>query len=201
MIIKIFSGPLNYDVKTLYTKDDNEFIIGVDQGCEVLIDNNITIDLALGDFDSLNEELLHQINQKAEEVRTFNKVKNSTDTYMAIKEALKMDYDEIVIYGGLGNRVDHSIANIMLLKLGIIVIVNNTTKMFMLNPGTYSIENEYKYISFFANEDVTNLSLEGFKYELQNITLLEEDPLCISNEGSGTITFDEGVLLVIQTNE
>ena len=57
MIIKIFTGPLNYDIMNLYSKDESEFIIGVDQACSLLIENNIAIDLALGDFDSLSIDL------------------------------------------------------------------------------------------------------------------------------------------------
>ena len=65
MIIKIFTGPLNYDVKKLYQKDEFEYIIGVDQGCEMLLSNNIDIDFALGDFDSIDSEVYKKIHNKA----------------------------------------------------------------------------------------------------------------------------------------
>ena len=66
---------------------------------------------------------------------------------------------------------------------------------------SYEIENEFKYISFFAIEDVSNLTLKGFKYELKDIQLSTEDPLCISNENEGRLSFKEGLLLVVHQNE
>jgi thiamine pyrophosphokinase len=71
----------------------------------------------------------------------------------------------------------------------------------MLDPGEYEIENKFKYISFFAIEDVKDLTIKGFLYELNNIDLSTEDPLCISNELEGSISFKEGLLLVIHQNE
>ena len=49
MIIKIFTGPLNYDISQLYSKDVDEYIIGVDQGCSQLLEQSINIDMAIGD--------------------------------------------------------------------------------------------------------------------------------------------------------
>lgn len=199
MIVKIFTGPLNYDI-SLYKKDENEYIIGVDQGCSILIENSIDIDLGIGDFDSATVPL-ERIQKYANKVQSFASVKDYTDTYLAIEEALKLNPERIIIYGGLGSRIDHTLANIKLLKLGNIMMMNDQTTMFMLRPGTYNIEHDYKYISFFADEEVTNLLLKGFKYELSLEVLDRDNPLCISNQGNGTISFDEGVILVIQNNE
>ena len=131
----------------------------------------------------------------------FNEVKDFTDTYIAVSKALQLEHEEIVIYGGLGARLDHTLANLNILKLGNISLVNNQTKAFVLDPGTYEIDNEYKYISFFALEDVSGINLRNFKYQLEDIELLVDDPICISNEGKGTLEFTDGLLLVIQQDE
>jgi thiamine pyrophosphokinase len=114
---------------------------------------------------------------------------------------LRRGYTDITIYGGLGNRIDHSIANIMLLKLGDIKIVTENEIMYVLDPGTYVINNKYDYISFFAVEDIVGLNLKDFEYELNDYDLSTEDPLCISNKGKGTVSFEEGLLLVIHQKE
>jgi thiamine pyrophosphokinase len=201
MIIKIFTGPLNYSVNKVYKQDDDEFIIGVDSGCMHLLKSNIIPDLGIGDFDSVSETEYKTIVSKIKNLKTYDRVKDYTDTYLAVKEALKFKYKEIIIYGGIGNRIDHTFANINLLKLGNISLVDETTEMYMLDPGIYTIDNEFKYISFFAIEDVKGLTLKDFKYELEDIDLDTFDPLCISNEGSGTLEFKEGLMLVINQNE
>ena len=201
MIIKIFTGPLNYSVNKVYKQDDDEFIIGVDSGCMHLLKSNIIPDLGIGDFDSVSETEYKTIVSKIKNLKTYDRVKDYTDTYLAVKQALKFKYKEIIIYGGIGNRIDHTFANINLLKLGNISLVDETTEMYMLDPGIYTIDNEFKYISFFAIEDVKGLTLKDFKYELEDIDLDTFDPLCISNEGSGTLEFKEGLMLVINQNE
>ncbi len=201
MIIKIFTGPNNYDISSLYNKEENEYIIGVDIGAYMLAQNDINIDLSIGDFDSTNDEQFEIIKEYSKEIKKFKEKKDYTDTYLALQTALLMDYDEIVIYGGTGGRFDHEFANVNLLKLGKISIVSNGILMYMLDPGSYKIENKFKYISFFAIEDVSGLSLKEFKYELNNIQLSTEDPLCISNELEGSLSFEEGLLLVVHQNE
>lgn len=201
MIIKIFTGPLNYDVKSLYEKEEKEYIIGVDQACKYLLDNNIKIDLALGDFDSLEEGYLDKIKSSSRTTKIYDSVKDYTDTFLAINEALSIPHSEIIVYGGLGKRFDHSYANLNLLKLGNITLQNNDTKMYVLNPGSYYIENKFKYVSFFGIEDVFNLTLQGFKYDVFNKTLEVDDPICISNEGSGAVSFSAGLLLVIEQKD
>lgn len=200
MIIKIFTGPLNYDISHLYSEDESEFILGVDQACKLLMDHQIHIDLALGDFDSISSSL-QELDANSTSIKKYPSIKNYTDTYLAVQEALTMEHDEIIIYGGTGNRFDHTFANIQLLRLGRIKMINDTSEIYLLDPGIYNIENDYKYVSFFAIEEVDELTLKGFKYEVEDIILKEEDPLCISNEGSGTLEFKEGLLLVIKTNE
>lgn len=201
MIIKIFTGPLNYSVKKVYKEENNELIIGVDSGCMHLLNSGVTPDIGIGDFDSVTDDEYKIIKSKIKNLKTFDKIKDYTDTYLAVKEALKFKHTEIIIYGGIGERIDHTFANVNLLKLGNITLVDESTQMYMLDPGIYQIDSDFKYISFFAIEDVKGLTLKGFKYELNKINLDNFDPLCISNEGSGSLEFEEGLLLVINQNE
>jgi thiamine pyrophosphokinase len=200
MKCKIVTGPKNYDLNKIFSRD-NIYTIGADIGAYILAKNEVKFDLALGDFDSVSPFELDQIKLYSKEILKYPIKKNSTDTYLAVQEALIRGYDDITIYGGIGRRIDHSIANIMLLKLGDIKIVTETEIMYVVDPGTYDINNEYKFVSFFALEDVKQLSLTGFEYELNSYNLNVDDPLCISNKGKGTISFKEGSLLVIHQKE
>lgn len=200
MIVKIFTGPLNYDIKSLYKKDNNEYLIGVDQACELLVENEIHFDLAIGDFDSLNISI-EKISSYAETVTFFNELKDETDTYLAVEEAMKLLPDEITIYGGTGRRLDHTYANMLLLQKGNIKMITKDMETYILNPGIHQIDNKYKYLSVYAVEKINSLTLKGFKYEIEDIVLDTSSPLGTSNEGEGIISFTSGKLLVIHTNE
>ncbi len=201
MIVKIFAGPLTYDFSKLYSKDEEELIIGVDQGALLLMQNNMPIDLAIGDFDSVTEAEYEQIKKYSKETKKYRQRKDYTDLYLAIEEVLEINYHKIIIYGAMGGRFDHSYANLSLLRLGSISIVTEEATLYALNPGTHRIRNKHKYISFFALDDIEGLTIRGFKYEVRNIELFTDDPLCISNEGEGQVSFTEGLLLVIHQNE
>ena len=201
MIVKIFAGPLNYDLSKVYKKDPEEFIIGVDQGAFFLMQNNIKIDLAIGDFDSVTKPQFLEIQEYAGETKKYRTKKDYTDLYLALEEVLEMTYNKIVIYGAMGGRFDHSFANLSLLRLRSVSIITEDVEMYALHPGKHRIRNKHKYISFFAMEDIEDLTLDGFLYSRKNIELFIDDPLCISNEGEGYVSFSEGLLLVIHQNE
>lgn len=200
MKCNIVTGPNNYDLKTIFTVDDT-FTIGADVGAYMLSKCEVNFDLALGDFDSVTPFELDKIRQYANEVKEFPERKDRTDTFLAVEEALRRGYTDITIYGGLGRRMDHTFANLMLLKLGDIKIVTEHEVMYILDPNTYEINNTFKYISFFALEDIEALTLHGFDYELENFDLTVDNPLCISNKGKGTVSFKKGLLLVIHQKE
>ncbi len=197
MICHIFTGPCNYDVEQLYNILPNDFVIGVDQGANYLHKFQKRMNLALGDFDSVELSQFHNLETVADEIKQFPSMKDYTDTHLAVLEGFARGYSIIRIYGGLGERFDHSYANMNLLRLGDVTIIDDITKMYLLKPGNYHLENTHPFISFFALEEIENLSLNGFLYPLQKINLTPDNPLCISNQGEGEVSFESGLLLVI----
>ena len=70
---------------------------------------NLDIDLIVGDFDSLCN-IPANVN-----IYKLPKEKDETDLFVAIEEGMKKGYTEFHIYGALGGRIEHSIANIQIL--------------------------------------------------------------------------------------
>lgn len=201
MITKIFTNPVNYTIETLYHKEANECLIGVEQGAYYAIKKGLTLDVAIGDFDSISKEEFKTIEQHAKSLKKYKERKDETDTFLAVLEAKRLGASSIIVYGGIGSRIDHTYASIMLSKEAPLIFINNQHKLYTLKPGTHKVLNTHKYISFFALENVDALSLEGFDYELKDYTLTKEDPLTISNKGSGIVRFTSGILLVIEADD
>ncbi len=200
--IKVFTGPNNYDIGKIYFEEANEILVGVDSGLEYLLNNAMRIDFAIGDFDSIKKEYLDIIESKAEAIIRLDKDKNMTDLAFTLDYLYNnIDYDSIEVYGGIGGRVDHLLANINLLKKYNVKFIDNHSKIFTLKKGKYHVDNTHHYISFFAIDDVYDLTIKGFKYELDNYFLSASDSICVSNEGSGEIAFSKGRLLVIETDD
>lgn len=200
--IKIFSGPNTYDFKKLYFEESNEYLVGVDSGLEYLLDLNKKIDLAVGDFDSINQNLIEKIKLKSTKIINLDINKNMTDLAFALDYIYNnMDYDSIEVYGGIGGRIDHFLANLNLISKYNFSMKDNSHFIYLLSKGKHQIKNFKKYISFFAIEDVYELTLKGFKFDLDSYYLSTNDSLCVSNEGSGQVDFNKGKLLVIMSDD
>jgi len=187
------------------------FIIGADRGALTLLQHGVIPDLAVGDFDSVSESEYLKIKEKSRELLPLNPEKDETDTEIAVNYAIQQGAAEIFLYGGLGGRLDHTIANIRLLlrfaKLGVsIVLVEAGNRLRILSPGTHRFERfRHRYLSFFAMEQtVQGLTLQGLKYPLDGATLAQEDTVCISNEivaENFDVAFSTGFLLMIESSD
>lgn len=168
------------------------YIIAVDKGVEYALDNNINIDIAIGDFDSISIELPANI-KKLE----LNSIKDETDLKVAVEYALSMNPDKVYIYGATNGRLDHYLANINLLGLGNIEIVDEVNRVFVKSSSF--LTNFPGYISFLYYDGNPVISLEGFKYSLKDYELKNHDSLCVSNEvvTNGHVEIKNGRVLVI----
>lgn len=86
-----------------------DLVIAADGGYEYLKKEGIRPDVLMGDFDSL--ELLPE----QEKLVRFSPMKDDTDMAMAAAYGAERGCREFIIYGGLGGRLDHTLANIQLL--------------------------------------------------------------------------------------
>ncbi|WP_297427341.1 thiamine diphosphokinase [Clostridium sp.] len=209
MNVAIISGgiPPSETLLRNYLKEV-DFIIAADKGSECLYEYNIMPDLLLGDFDSVNSELLDIIKSQVKEVLQFPPEKDYTDTEIAIIEAIKRGAKKIYLFGALGSRIDHALGNIGLLltakKKGVsIEIIDNNNRLYL---GEKQMKLYGKYgenISFHAlSNKVINFKINGAKYNLESYDMSLLDPRAICNEFLDTpieISYDEGELLIIHS--
>ena len=87
-----------------------DLVIAADGGYDYLIRLGLRADVVLGDFDSVTSPDLWD--DAICEKLTYPPEKDDTDMMLAIKLGLSRGYREFAIYGGLGGRLDHTIANI-----------------------------------------------------------------------------------------
>lgn len=189
----------------------SSFIIGVDRGALVLIEQGICPHLSIGDFDSVTTSELEKIKESSLELIQLPSEKDETDTEVALNYLLNKKVSSINLYGVIGGRIDHTLANIRLLlqfaKKGLaLTLVDKGNYLTVLAPGNHEIQSpRLPYISFFALEStVTNLTLANLKYPLINYQLKQDDIRCISNEtisSSFNVSFDTGYLLMIYSQD
>ena len=186
-----------------FVPDNNVYIIAADAGFKTLNDRGIEPDLVVGDFDSLDVIPDHP------NILRVPAEKNDTDMSLAIKQGLSNGVKVFIIDGGLSGRLDHTIANIQLLKkinqskahgllLGKDVCITTITgESVTLEADAGSI------ISVFTiGNKAEGVTLEGLKYPLSNYTMTDSYPIGVSNEFTGqpaVITVKQGTLMITST--
>ncbi|CDQ19796.1 thiamine diphosphokinase [Halobacillus karajensis] len=186
--------------------------IGADQGAEVLVEQGITPDIAIGDFDSVTEESLKEIKNRSHRIHIYPNEKDETDLELAINEALKEQPEHILLFGVTGGRMDHSQANIQLLyplmQRNIkSTLIDRQNQVELVSAGMHKLvsDKRYPYISFLpVTLEVEDLTLQGFYYPLEKAYVPFGSTLCISNrliEDTGTFSFESGILLVIRSTD
>ncbi len=179
--------------------------IGVDKGALTLAKQKIEMTQAIGDFDSVEHEDIAEIRKYAKNIEILNPIKDDSDSEHAIKKAIELGYEEIVVYGGLGGRLDHEIVNIRLCEAfpNRITFVDDYNKLTALSVGEYNFYKQYQYISVFSCGKSV-ISWENTKYLLDHKTLETSDLLGLSNEiekNPAKLIVHEGKVLVIESND
>jgi thiamine pyrophosphokinase len=181
---------------------DGAFVIAADAGVNKLKELNIEPDIIIGDFDSLEGK------PEGDNVIVFPVKKDDTDTLLAIKKAITLGYDKIIISGGIGGELDHTIANIQSLifaakKSVRAFLVGDGHTLTVINSGEKLVfpEKESGRISVFAIcGNAEGVKISGLKYEADCITVTPSFPIGVSNSFIGKkaeISLDRGSLLIV----
>ena len=188
---------------------ENPYIICTDGGFDLAKQAGIAPHLLLGDLDSIQSEIPADL-----PLKTFPPEKDYTDLELAIQTAIEENASRVEIWGGIGGRLDHTVANLQLLsrytdKFQSLRMRDGQNTCFVLNadpaknaPKALTIPlEEGCYLSLFAlSETVEGLTAKGVKYPLENHTLTRTFPLGVSNEfkqKEAVLSLEKGSLLVI----
>lgn len=183
-----------------YQKEEDEYIIAIDGGYNVLQANNIKANAFFGDCDSL-EGLYPEIKN----IHIFPTQKDDSDFDLVINYLIKerkiTEHEKVIVYNATGGRLDHyqAILNTLVKYQNYnIQIIDNNNLLFMSSYENCFDKDNYKYISFYSVNDQTIITLKGFKYSLNNYNLNRYDNLCLSNEiiEKGELIVNHKVLVI-----
>lgn len=199
---------LNYLKENTYDK-----LIAADSGMNFLHRNGLVPDVIAGDFDSVSDESLDAFSGMEDvEILRLNPIKNDTDTEFVIREAIRRGATDITILGATGTRLDHVMANVHLLGIGLeegvsIQIVDAHNRIRMIEDSLQISKDEQfgTFISIIpAKGDAKGVTLEGMKYPLKDADVTYFSSLGISNEiieKTARIYVEDGVLLVMESRD
>ena len=181
-----------------------DLCIAADGGYAQMQAHGVEPDLVVGDFDSLGYVPPHP------HIVRHPVEKDDTDTALALSEGWSRGYRTFHIYGALGGRLDHTLANVQLLsglagQGGQGVLIGPGMTVTAVHNGTLELEGEPgQTLSVFCwGEPAQGITLEGLKYLLHGATLTCDVPRGVSNEflgGPARITVERGTLVVMRVD-
>ena len=184
---------------------DADLYIAADAGLRAMRESGLEPDLVIGDFDSLRSDPPDGV--PAVRLPTH---KDVTDLDAAVAEGLARGCDTFFLYGVLGGRPDHSLANLSLLarlaergKRGwmfgagyrITAVKNGAVTLPAQERGTVSV--------FSFSDKSEGVTIRGLEYGLEDAALTSTFALGVSNAFKGLpaeIRVREGILLVMAEN-
>ena len=211
----IVSGGHIDDAFALDWLEQNEYdcMIAADSGMDFLHRNEIVPDIIAGDFDSADtDSVAYFQGLNNVHIIKLNPVKDDTDTEFVIREAIRRGATEITVLGATGTRLDHVLANVNLLGIGLeedvlIELVDEHNRIRMID-SCVEIKKEEQFGSFLSvlpvKGDAKGVTLEGMKYPLQNADIACFSSLGVSNEITdevAKVSVEQGVLLVIESRD
>lgn len=215
MKVLIISGGHIEDAFALKWLQKNKYdlLIAADSGMDFLYRHGILPDIIAGDFDSVDDASFHAFsNQDEIEILRLNPIKDDTDTEFVIREAIRRGATEITILGATGTRLDHVLANIYLLGIGLeegihIDLVDAYNRIRMMDKELL-LTKDGQFGSFVSvlpvKGDARGVNLTGMKYPLRNAVVPNFSSLGVSNEiveEQAGISVEQGILLVIESRD
>jgi thiamine pyrophosphokinase len=186
---------------------ENCLIICCDGGARHVQYSGIKPDVIIGDMDSIDPSLLASYSTSGIKIIKHPANKDFTDTELALDYAVSLKAEAIFIWGALGGRIDHTLANVFLLDKGRekgirAYLIDEYGEAFVLDKETSFINEIGRTVSLIAlSPEVTGVTLTGFLYPLKDGTLAMGESRGISNiitDVHAGISVRQGKLLVIR---
>src|SRR4051812_33492178 len=184
-------------------------VVCADGGTGLAATLGITPDLVIGDLDSSDSALLARLEQSGVAFERYEHTKKlETDTELAVFAALRWEPARIVIFGAIGGRLDHALANVLMLThpalWGLDVsIVEGQQEVFLAKAGQWNEVHgrPSDLLSLLpVGVDALGVRTDGLVYPLNGETLPVGRGRGVSNELEGEearVWLDEGKLLVV----
>lgn len=184
-----------------------DFSIAADRGLAAFDHAGLMPDYMIGDMDSIAPDVLARYENSLPQQR-LSCIKDDTDGEAALHLALERGAKEITFLGALGGRMDHALANLMLLvragRYGAFAeILGEGVRIFRVDHHAEILDAQGDTVSLLPLGEAQGVTLNGFFYPLSDDTLTNDRTLGVSNvvtENPATIDVRSGDLIAFHYN-
>ncbi len=184
-------------------------VIAADGGSALAARLGLIPSLVIGDLDSADPTLLQSLQAQGTEFSRYeHSVKLETDTELAALAALRWQPAVIVLLGAVGGRLDHFLANVLMLTHPLLApvdvrLVDGPEEIYLAKPGRWNpVRGEAgdTVTLLPIGADVEGVSARGLHWPLAEDTLPVGRGRGVSNlieEPPAGVRYERGQLLVV----
>ncbi len=190
-----------YDRVRAHLRED-DFFICCDSGLRHRAALGVAPDLIVGDFDSHEDPHLNV------ETIVLPREKDDTDTVFAVKEALRRGFQDFLLVGVIGGRLDHTLGNVSILLMldaqgKTAAAVDDFSELEVVSRRPVEIDGRYAYFSLLNVTGVARgITIRNAKYPLTDAEITCEYQYGVSNEvlpgRTAEVSLEIGRLLLIK---
>jgi thiamine pyrophosphokinase len=202
-IILANGKPPRKSIITFFQKNGYNTLFCADGGADSAVKLGLNPSYIIGDLDSISKTALRKFRSASTIVKY--KRQNDTDVEKCLKFAIKKNFNEALLIGMTGDRLDHTFCN-----LSIVLKLFKKIKLSMLAENSYlkpyngsvtlkSVNNEI--LSLYGFDKKTKITSKGLKYPLKNISLpfgKKESTSNVSTSEFVRLNIMNGVVFVIR---
>lgn len=206
----VANGPMPKPSYPVVRVGDEDLVICVDGGAGNALAMGLPPQVVIGDMDSMETELREHLEREGCRFVEHPARKNETDSELAIRYALAEGATELVLLAALGGRLDHTLANVMLLaipelsRVGARLIDGNQEVLLIRDEITIEGRPGDVVSLLPISADVEGIHTEGLEYPLRDGTLRLGAARGVSNvllAPRARISVEQGLLLLVHHHQ
>lgn len=206
--VVVANGELTWPERVLPIIRSAELLIAADGGANALARSAVYPQVLVGDMDSVEPDILTACERQGCRLRRFPAGKDETDTELALLEAVRLGAEQITLLGAVGGRIDHTLANLLLLALP--ELANRRAALFT-GSSFITLVREYAEVEGSLGDllsliplagDALGVCTAGLEYPLRNEALRFGPARGISNvllAGKAQVWLSSGLLWMVHT--
>jgi thiamine pyrophosphokinase len=202
----VFAGGDRPATSALRDLPANALVLAADSGLDHARALGVAVDVVVGDLDSVDPDVLTAARLAGTTIERHPADKDSTDLELALLAARDRGAGEIVVVGGHGGRVDHFLANALLLAAPALADVHvrarfGDAEVVVVRDRADLTAAPGSLCSLLAVDGPADgVRTEGLRFPLAGETLFPTSTRGVSNElvaSSAVVSLDRGLLLAI----
>jgi thiamine pyrophosphokinase len=187
--------------------DADATVIAADSGVEHALALGRSVDLVVGDFDSADPAVVEAAAAGGAEVRRYPADKDQSDLELALQAARAGGASKVIVVGGYGGRLDHFLANALLLaspsfaELNIEALVGDALITVIHRDARLSGTPGDLCSLLAVGGPARGVRTSGLRFPLDGEDLLPGSTRGVSNEfvePVATVSLEHGALLAVQ---